>query len=442
MASTAGKRKLASDEKEESTPQRDEQQNEPVEPPKKKKPRKSRTLVYAPAPLIVDPVKTASEPPLVMRRPFDETPLMRVKKQSGTPATTSSKSGPSATPSQESARGSSSKQTPFLPEREETEEDESEEDKQVVTPLTLPPTSGKGKARQRDDIVMEPSEENESDDDDMEFNFQVLKLNTTAAAGTTDQEKSTRLRTSFSTQPYAYFGDHMAPFRGIIAEHKDDPETAGRRISELFRKCAKRKLLATSGGHEFTPETKRAIAFAVEVITGNSAEDIVPVHKSAWAVVTLSDRAGVDKLLDQKVAFDPMRRLLVSFRKPANNPKREKVFEVKNVQNKAELRSLRKWLVEEEKVEIVKEVPSEDEWTTVFTGRVVWRVKAQDATWQWPKELNLGNGNRLWFKQAPTCDTCHSDDHHFTSCPWKTILPDVKFKINENRNRYIKPSVE
>jgi hypothetical protein len=326
----------------------------------------------------------------------------------------------------------SSKKTKQPPPPPDEDDDGDNEDDFIPLPFTLPrapapDAKGKAKATEQQDQEMDPVTV-DSDDDDDDVNFRVLGVSAVTTVGTGVPGMSNKLVTTFDPPAYVYYGDHMSPFRGIIADWKRNTEAARVEISDMFRKNTKRKLLVASSGWEFTPESKRAMIFAIEMITTQKPVEVEVVRKSAWAVVTMGDRSSVKMLLDQQVVFDPLRRALTTFRKPMMIPTERRVFEIKNVKARGELESLREILTGEGKVKIIEEVPPTGEWTTVFGGRIIWKVEASDVNWNRPNEAIVSNGNRLYFANAPTCDTCHSDDHHFSCCPWKTILPGVRFK--------------
>jgi len=73
------------------------------------------------------------------------------------------------------------------------------------------------------------------------------------------------------------------------------------------------------------------------------------------------------------------------------------------------------------------------EWKTMYTERVIWKVKAPSRTWETPTRMLTRTGNTVILQQSSTCDNCHFEDHHLTNCPWKVILPDVKFRIPKMR---------
>jgi hypothetical protein len=272
-----------------------------------------------------------------------------------------------------------------------------------------------------------------SDDEEIDFNFEILEIDREITIGSAEPGRSSKLVTEFPSPAYICHMDHMAPFRGIVSESRDNLGAAGMEISGFFRNDTKKKLLAAATGHEFTTESRRAIIFAIEKLLGKKPIDVTPVRKSAWAVVTMDAKEGVKKLIEQKAAFDPLKRMLVVFRMPTMRATSERLFEVKNAVKIDELDHLRSILIDEQKVTIVEEVPRAGEWTSVFDGRVVWKVTAPNPSWQIPNKALVRTGNYLYLTSAPICDICHSDDHHFYSCPWKTILPDANFRKNNVR---------
>ena len=212
-----------------------------------------------------------------------------------------------------------------------------DDDEEIVLPITPPPKSKKNKGKQRKQMQIK-------------FNFKVLGINNDTTVGKAEQGKTFTLVSTFDKEPYAYHKDHMAPFRGIIAEWSGQPEVARVEVSDLFKKNTKLKLLATATGREFTAESKQAIIFAIEKLAGEKPKEVEPIRKSAWAVVTMNDRAGVKLLLKQTATYDPLKRMLIVFRKPTTEVPDERVFEVKNVKAAKELDSVHGMLVEDEKV--------------------------------------------------------------------------------------------
>lgn len=372
----------------------------------------------------------AEETPRMSREKADEVMVEVDGKRSAKKARKSLVTEQISTPSAGSLRRNA--ETPRTTPRAQSSE--REKDDSGPTPLLSERAKGKRKAvaSSEEEEERDENEDEEDSGDEVEFNFKVLGISSEATMGTPEPGRSNKLITSFETQPYTYHGDYMAPFRGIIAEWKNDPQIAGAEISDLFREDTRLKLMAATTGREFTSESKRAIVFVIEVLTGRKPTEVQPIRKSAWAVVTMNDRAGVKKLLEQKVVCDPLKRLLISFRKPANTPTRERVFEVRNVNEESDLESLRT-LLAKERAKVLEESPPPGEWTTVFSGRIVWKVKAPDTEWQVTSRAVASKGNYLYLMNSPTCDTCHSDDHHFSSCPWTNILPDIKFRRNTRR---------
>ena len=110
----------------------------------------------------------------------------------------------------------------------------------------------------------------------------------------------------------------------------------------------------------------------------------------------------------------------------------ERVFKVKNVRNGTELEDVRKEL-KNQGATIKEETPKSGEWKTMYMERVIWKVKAENRTWEIPTRILTRTGNTVILQQSPTCDNCHSEDHHLANCPWTSILPDIKFKISKMR---------
>lgn len=309
---------------------------------------------------------------------------------------------------------------------------DNEKAKKVTKPRERP-TPERPRAPQAGGSSTKKAKAGSDEEDEADFIFKVRGINREITVGAAPPGKSMKLQTKFDEEPYVYHGDHMAPFRGIIADWRDEPNAAALEISDLFRENRACKLMAATTGREFTPESRRAIIFAAEKLTERDAVlEVNQIRKSAWAIVVMKESAQVKVLTKQKIAFDQMKKMLVTFRKPKGS-QQERVFEVRNVKASSELDDLRCILKKEQKVKILSEVPPRGEWTTIFDGRVVWKVLAPDDDWEAPSKVLATDSNVLFLTNSPTCDTCHSDDHHFHSCPWKTILPDVSFRRNAAR---------
>jgi hypothetical protein len=111
------------------------------------------------------------------------------------------------------------------------------------TPETFPPLDkGKGKAK-----AVTPEQPADSDDEDSDMGFEILTISK-ATMGSAEPGRAYNLVTSFERPIYAYHRDHMAPFRGIIADFRDEPAKASAEITNLFKENKALKLLmATSG---------------------------------------------------------------------------------------------------------------------------------------------------------------------------------------------------
>jgi hypothetical protein len=63
------------------------------------------------------------------------------------------------------------------------------------------------------------------------------------------EKRPFELVTTFDNPPEIYFMDHMAPFRGIIAENRRQSRNAsGKMITSLFRENPSKKFLAATSG--------------------------------------------------------------------------------------------------------------------------------------------------------------------------------------------------
>ena len=113
------------------------------------------------------------------------------------------------------------------------------------------------------------------------------------------------------------------------------------------------------------------------------------------------------------MVFDPVKKMLVVFRKYANKRSVMEAIELTKVITAADLMEVRENLIEKQKVEIIKEVL--EEWTMVYNKRAIWTVKALTAKWTTPPKVTTSRLNNIFLRDAPTC---HSDDHHQTKFPW------------------------
>jgi len=94
--------------------------------------------------------------------------------------------------------------------------------------------------------------------------------------------------------------------------------------------------------------------YTIEKITDKKPQELKPVRKSTRAVIQVTSKSDVKKLLGQQVVFNPIKSMLIVFRKPTMKATEEKVFEIKNVRNGIELENIknsrsddkREWRVE------------------------------------------------------------------------------------------------
>ena len=115
----------------------------------------------------------------------------------------------------------------------------------------FPSKDRKGKQK----MVVEPEIAEDEDDDDEEdtdeemeifTGFQLLDMDGQTPIGETRQHK---LITIFEDPPELYFKDHMAPFRGLMSEMKDQPSSVRNRVvSDWFKENTSRKILAATSG--------------------------------------------------------------------------------------------------------------------------------------------------------------------------------------------------
>lgn len=76
--------------------------------------------------------------------------------------------------------------------------------------------------------------------------LEPLDMDRQTPIGKTRQHK---LITIFEDPPELYFKDHMAPFRGLMSEMKDQPSSVRNRVvSDWFKENTSRKILAATSG--------------------------------------------------------------------------------------------------------------------------------------------------------------------------------------------------
>lgn len=97
------------------------------------------------------------------------------------------------------------------------------------TPLPAKKDKGKGKAlpvlETPDEILTEDAEQEAGDDSGSELSdIGFLPLNVEADMVYANKDSKSLIH-SFTAPPDLYFKDHMAPYRGIMKESKNEPET-------------------------------------------------------------------------------------------------------------------------------------------------------------------------------------------------------------------------
>jgi hypothetical protein len=143
--------------------------------------------------------------------------------------------------------------------------------------------------------------------------------------------------------------------------------------------------------------------------------------------VELDRKRDAEKLLKQEVVFDPVRSVLIVFRRPSMTPTNERVFEVTNVKYQQDLVDLELALVKEG-AQVTLQSPTTNEWTSTYSGRVIWKMAAPTLSWKVPTKATSTLKTTMQIRPAPTCTICHSDDHHNLFCEWRAHYPEVKFQ--------------
>ena len=116
------------------------------------------------------------------------------------------------------------------------------------------PPSRKGKEKATDEFSDEFSsdkerdeEEAESEDDDIEITFEALDMDRETTYGTKAEHN---LVLEFENAPDIYFGDFMAPYRGLMSEMREETQaTKNSVVEKMFKGLSPKKtiLAATSG---------------------------------------------------------------------------------------------------------------------------------------------------------------------------------------------------
>ena len=304
-----------------------------------------------------------------------------------------------------------------------TEPVKTPERKRPPPPTMHPEQHTKGKAK-----AMPPPEspEPESNDSDSDVEFIINIPDRNAPPESTSIGKAQRIMTNFKNPIHEFHHDHQAPFRGILADLKDEPMRAVEEITGLMKGERKKKLLVATTGRDYGTEARHLIIQTIEKITTKKPVEIVPVRKSAFAVVKLQNKNDVEKLIEQKAAYDPVRKMVIIFRRYTRKASKIRAIELCNIKVETDLKEMREYLEKEQGVKMLKVVP--EKWSTIYEGRVIWTIEAPKEDWKYPRKVTTVAGTMVLVRDAPVCDICHSDDHHHTECPWHDLIPGAEFK--------------
>ena len=136
---------------------------------------------------------------------------------------------------------------------------ENESDEEMITYQTPSRVTTRQQVNEEsppNELVAQPDQNMDSDDipdSDNGSDFIIMEIdkNTSITPAGSSYSRMACLIKSFSREPYAYSGDHMSPFRGLMGEMKDasDKEKADA-ISALLKENRDKKILmVVSGGH-------------------------------------------------------------------------------------------------------------------------------------------------------------------------------------------------
>lgn len=126
----------------------------------------------------------------------------------------------------------------------------------LPTEPTAQPKKKKNKGKGKEKEVPE-SEISESEEEvDIILQFEVLDMDRETVYG---NKTAYELTTEFTNPPPLYFGDHMAPFRGLMGDMKDDSAAdKGKAVTKYIGKNFTRKVLvATTGKQTKSIQNKR-----------------------------------------------------------------------------------------------------------------------------------------------------------------------------------------
>jgi hypothetical protein len=172
----------------------------------------------------------------------------------------------------------------------------------------------------------------------------------------------------------------------------------------------------------------------IEKVIGLVPVDIVPIIKSPWVVVEVKRKRDVDNLVEQGAVYDPVKKILIVFRRPTFKATRDRVFEILNVKFKTDLEDIEKELING-KSRVVSMEPPKGEWSPLYEGRIIWKTEAPDTRWRIPVRMTTSLHTKVDIRQAPLCGLCHSDDHHSLTCQWRELFPHLEYLQSKSNRR-------
>jgi hypothetical protein len=107
---------------------------------------------------------------------------------------------------------------------------------------------------------------------------------------------------------------------------------------------------------------------AIREVTGSEPLAMESIQKSAWMIARMKEKEDVLKLAKQIMMIEMSRKLIVVFRPIVMEATTERVVEVKNLRNKQQIKELKERFATEG-IEVVKQTPQEENWSTTYTER-------------------------------------------------------------------------
>ena len=193
-----------------------------------------------------------------------------------------------------------------------------------------------------------PSQPQVDSEDEDGFDFVVLEMDRASvmkSKGVAPEETATRLILTFAAPPDICFGDHMGPFRGLLQELRDHSAAAKTQtINDLFEPKQTPKIFVVVSGWEAVNDSVRTAARAIKTILQEDPLEISYIPRSAWMIATLRNKDQIKKLVAQKVVCDPMKRVLVVFRKVVKTLTPSQFFELKEMRQRKDLVKIKETL--------------------------------------------------------------------------------------------------